>query len=133
MPFLNRLPEYLMWLVDIEADLHANLLSRYHIPTLGQHIFNAAGQPVFDLGSIGSITVKKTGNIPAPASACSGPPGMQNYGAVDWLSLVDVGNGASTGLKEVYRVSTAGGKAPPTCEKPGTIEVQYATLYWFFE
>ncbi len=133
MPFLDRLPEYLLWLLDIEADLHADLLARYRIPTLGHHYFNAAGQPTFDLGPTGLIVAKKTGGIPAPPDACAGPPGMQNYGAVDWLMLQDVGTGVSRALSQVYRVETAGGKAPPTCSQPGPIEIPYAALYWFYE
>jgi len=97
---------------------------------LGHHYFNGAGQPTFDLGSTGFLTAKKTGNIPAPAGACPGAGG-QGFGAVDWLRLVDAGG--SRGLSEVYRVVTAGGKAPPTCPFPsGSIEVQYAALYWFY-
>jgi hypothetical protein len=133
MPFLDRLPEYLMWLLNIEADLHADLLAQYRIPILGNHYFNAAGQPTFDLGSTGLIVAKKVSGIPAPSTACAGPPGMQNYGAVDWLKLQDVGTGVSRGLCQVYRVETAGGKAPPTCSQAGPIEIPYATLYWFYE
>lgn len=133
MPFLDRLPEYLMWLLDIEADLHADLLTQYRIPTLGHHYFNAAGQATFDLGPTGLLVAKKIGGIPAPSDACQGPPGMQNFGAVDWLMLQDVGTGLTRGLSQVYRVETAGGKAPPTCSEMGSFQRPYAALYWFYD
>ena len=120
---LELLPEYL---VNFDTDL----LAKYSIPVLGHHIFNAAGQPTFDLGSIGLLVAKKVADIPAPADASPGT-NHQGFGAVDWLSLVDAGG--SKGLSEVYRVVTAGGKAPPTCAgQKANIEVQYAALYWFY-
>lgn len=53
------------------------------------------------------------------------------FGAVDWLKLGDVGGGR--GLSEVYRVETAGGKAPGVCPREGgMVVVQYAAVYWFY-
>ena len=121
---LSLLPEYL---VNFDTDL----ITEYPIPLLGHHYFNSAGQPTFDLGTTGFLTAKKTGDIPAPAGAYPGSGG-QGFGAVDWLSLVDAGG--STGVHGVYRVDTAGGKAPPTCAgQDQNIEVQYSALYWFYE
>ena len=72
----------------------------------------------------------KTGDIAAPTGSTKGPFG-QGFGAVDWLEL-QAKNG-STGLSEAYRVFTAGGKAPPTCEgQAATIEMQYSAEYWFY-
>jgi hypothetical protein len=99
---------------------------------LGEHYFNAAGQPVFDLTKVGvKITAKKLGGVTAPADACPGP---KNAGAVDWLLLTDVGGGASYGgVSYVYRVVTAGGQKPATCAgKTGTFEVPYTTEYWYY-
>jgi hypothetical protein len=99
---------------------------------LGDHYFNAAGQPVFDLTKVGAkLTAKKLANVAAPADACAGP---RNAGAVDWLLLTDVGGGASYGcLSHVYRVVTAGGNKPATCAgKTGTFEVPYTTEYWYY-
>lgn len=37
------------------------------------------------------------------------------------------------GVREVYRVNTAGGAAPATCVgQKAAFEVQYAAEYWFF-
>ena len=117
------LPPYLI-------DFPLEVVNQYSIPVSGHHYFNSAGQPTFDLGNIGFLVAKKTGDIPAPANASPGQGG-QGYGAVDWLNLQDAGG--STGLNEVYRVETAGGKQPPTCNGVvGNIEVQYAALYWFY-
>jgi len=105
-----------------------------HVPVLGQHYFNGAGQPTFDLSksNTGFLVAKKIGDIPAPTNACAGQDG-QAYGAVDWLTLTDVGG--SQGLNEVYRVETAGGKHPTTCSGTVTypIQIQYAALYWFYD
>ena len=121
---LELLPEYLV-------NFDTSLLSEYSIPLLGHHYFNAGGQPTFDLGSTGFLTAKKVGDIPAPQGACPGSMG-QGFGAVDWLALADAGG--SVDLNGVYRVVTAGGKAPPTCAgQPKTIQIQYSALYWFFD
>ncbi len=69
-------------------------------------------------------------DIAAPSGA---DPGPQGYGAVDWKALV--GGAGSVGLGEVYRVETAGGKAPASCVGVGGegVQVQYAAMYWFYE
>lgn len=67
-------------------------------------------------------------NVPAPSDA---NPGLDNEGAIDWLKLGD--KGESVGVKEVYRVETAGGKSPVDCTgRDGEITVQYAAQYWFY-
>jgi hypothetical protein len=35
-------------------------------------------------------------------------------------------------LSQVYRVVTAGGKAPTTCSDTNLISIDYAAQYWFF-
>ncbi|KAK4692196.1 hypothetical protein P7C71_g4959, partial [Lecanoromycetidae sp. Uapishka_2] len=104
------------------------------LPVLGQHYFNGAGQPTFDLGSTGLLVAKKIGDILAPTGA---PVGLDNngnpgFGAIDWLTLTDAGG--SQGLNEVYRVETGGGKPPSTCDGyVGEIDIPYAATYWFFD
>lgn len=66
-----------------------------------------------------------------------GPDGSK---PVPWLKLqTQTPNGDVNpaddlgGVKEVYRVNTAGGAAPSTCNgMPATFEVQYAAEYWIF-
>ncbi|KAI4155640.1 MAG: hypothetical protein L6R39_001207 [Caloplaca ligustica] len=123
-PVLNLLPEYLV-------SFNFATIHNSTIPVLGHHFFDAAGVPIFDLGKTGLLKAKKIANIAAPASACKGSDGKGD-GAVDWLALTDAGG--SIGLKEVYRVETAGGKAPKSCGGGAAhnVNVQYAAQYWFF-
>lgn len=98
------------------------------LPQLGSHYFNAEGVPTFDMGAAGLFIGGKLAGVPAPADA---NPGASNEGAVDWLKLGD--KGTSVGLKEAYRVETAGGKPPASCEgQEPVITVEYATQYIFF-
>jgi hypothetical protein len=60
-----------------------------------------------------------------------GPGGLGN-GSVPWLYLQYL-DGTTNGLKAVYRLNTAGGSPPKTCESmPAVFTVQYAAEYWFF-
>lgn len=102
-------------------------------PIIGSHYFGADGTPTFDLVTVKEILFSnKIGDIPAPNGAASGPNGE---GAVDWLALSDNGKGVSVGLGEVYRVETAGGNPPATCEgieENVIFSVQYSAEYWFY-
>ncbi|KAL8713910.1 MAG: hypothetical protein Q9220_002056 [cf. Caloplaca sp. 1 TL-2023] len=121
---LNILPEYLV-------SFDFAIIENSSIPILGRHYFDAAGVPTFDLGAIGLLKGKKIANIAAPATACKGA-NRKGDGAVDWLTLTEAPG--SNKLKEVYRVETAGGKAPTSCGGGAAhnITVQYAAQYWFF-
>lgn len=122
---LNLLPAFLIC-------FPLTVLLSSSLPKLGVHYFDAAGVPTFDLGTIGLLKATKLKNIAAPEGASKGPED-QGYGAVDWLALTAKAGCGSRGLGEVYRVETAGGKPPPTCEgQPRVIEVQYAAQYWFY-
>jgi hypothetical protein len=118
--------------LGFEVMTGGSIFPSLNIDQLGQHFFNAALQPTFDLTAVGArLVAKKLGDVPAPAGACPGPDGA---GAVDWLQLQDVGDGQSFGdITYVYRIVTAGGKAPATCaNQKGAFEVQYAAEYWFY-
>ncbi|KAI4097215.1 MAG: hypothetical protein LQ344_000625 [Seirophora lacunosa] len=121
---LNLITEYLV-------SFDTTTIEKSRVPKLGRHIFDATGVPTFDLGKKGFLRAKKAAGIAAPAGACKGANG-RGYGAVDWLALADAPG--SVGLKEVYRVQTAGGKAPPSCGGGAArdITVQYAAQYWFY-
>jgi hypothetical protein len=97
----------------------------------GHHEFTEAGVPLFVLDTerykYGAVQVKKDAASNAPANA---PKGSNGLGSVAWLKLT-----ATVGdYKEVYRISTAGGQAPKTCEGiEGDFEVEYSTLYYFWK
>lgn len=102
---------------------------------LGHHFFDAAGTPTFVLrGGLVFAGVKLAG-VPAPSGACAGREGG---GAVDWLALGEDGSGRSRGrgVGAVYRVGTAGGKAPAdACDGKNDgegVQVDYAAEYWFY-
>jgi len=122
-PLLATLPSTAVYL-----PISALRIPGSNMGVLGKHYFDIDGTPVFDLFNEGERLVgKKVAAVPAPAEACKGPAGT---GAVAWLKLED--KGGSVGLKEVYRVVTAGGNPTVTCEKAGVLSVQYATEYWFY-
>lgn len=100
------------------------------LPIIGEHYFTAAGVPTWDLFGEGVVLYGSTvGDIAAPSGANAGP---QGYGAVDWKALTGVAG--SVGLREVYRVETAGGEPPASCSGFGaTIQSQYAAMYWFYD
>ncbi|KAF3481195.1 uncharacterized protein GIQ15_03954 [Arthroderma uncinatum] len=98
---------------------------------MGHHYFDGEGVPIFDLPKLGISSVKKADSKDAPANAMKGV-NTEQEGAVSWLMLESIPS--STGLaKRVYRVNTAGGKAPSTCvDQPEQIQIQYSAEYWFY-
>ncbi|KAI5808000.1 hypothetical protein DFH27DRAFT_291544 [Peziza echinospora] len=137
--FLHILPQIL---------LHTPNAIPYDVfPKIGTHFFHPdASTPVFDVVNpivstkSGLFVGKKAENIPAPTDANAGIA-PDAYGAVDWLKLVPkegvvTASGAkitSSGYAGVYRVHTAGGKAPENCAgRPAEFTVPYATEYWLY-
>lgn len=118
-----------------------------NIAFVGEHYFASNGTPTFDLSlgakdypdalqthenlGITSATTVGAKNSTAPASAPKGENGA-GAGAVPWLRL-PVLNETESDIKAVYRLNTAGGKAPATCvDSPAYFSVQYAAEYWFY-
>ncbi|KFY29767.1 hypothetical protein V493_02249 [Pseudogymnoascus sp. VKM F-4281 (FW-2241)] len=118
-------------LPDVQKLLNTCMPSGSHAAVIGKHYFNSAGVPTFDLSVKGKKLLSKlVSKVDAPSGANAGPAGT---GAVPWLKLDDAGG--SAGLKEVYRVFTAGGKPPSSCsgKKAGKVfTVEYAAMYWFY-
>ncbi|CAG8949830.1 hypothetical protein HYFRA_00004155 [Hymenoscyphus fraxineus] len=105
--------------------------AKLNAPMIGNHYFDSAGVPVFNLSEKDKIIfAAKTENVKAPATADKGP---LKTGAVDWLRLVKKENYtfASKGIQEVYRLETAGGVSS-ACNATGVISVPYAAEYWFY-
>lgn len=101
---------------------------------VGHHYFAPDfSTPVFDFRVAAGQTQIFTGvrdqAIPALSTASRGGPGDQQFGAVDWLRLKAIPE-KTVDYKLAYRVETAGGKAPATCEgRPSTFSIEYATEY----
>ncbi|OBT60148.1 hypothetical protein VE03_10292 [Pseudogymnoascus sp. 23342-1-I1] len=97
---------------------------------IGSHYFDAAGVPIFDLSMKDrKLMSRKIDAVAAPSSANEGPAGT---GDVPWLKLGD--SGGSIGLKEVYRVYTAGGNPYSICSGQkfsagGIITVEYSARH----
>lgn len=105
----------------------------WNLKQIGEHFFDSAGIPNFDFTQSNGdwLQAKKVASAPAPVWACDGV-GEDTNGAVDWLYLADNGKGVSKELKSVYRVETAGGKPPASCQGDEQYEVPYAAEYWFY-
>ena len=101
----------------------------------GNHFFRDS-TPIFDLNTanrqLGVVAVEKIDAQPAPEDAVDGQYG-DGFGAVKWLKLAAASDTEENDWQEVYRIETAGGKPPATCQdQPPTFEIEYAAQYWFF-
>ncbi|CAM1510244.1 Fc.00g005790.m01.CDS01 [Cosmosporella sp. VM-42] len=111
-----------------------NQLGPSMLPISGHHYFTNATTPFFDLRTkaldVGEAPCAKNNSIPAPANAAVGQLGEA---AVPWLKLT-TRDGATGNIQEVYRVTTAGGSPPANCAgMPAQFQVQYSSVYWFWE
>jgi hypothetical protein len=113
-------------------------LAPSNIDLSGHHYFATNTTPVFNLDAsedptqqLGNVVGHKVANSTAPASATDGENGLGN-GAVAWLYL-SATNATLGDVRAVYRVNTAGGSPPKTCESSDAVfSVQYAAEYWFY-
>ncbi|KAL5341149.1 hypothetical protein BJX70DRAFT_76030 [Aspergillus crustosus] len=129
---LHILPDVLKSIPLGSTDFISNIITRITGQNLvvGHHYFTQDGVPFFDLRdnsgtrSNNYIAAKKDADADAPAK-----PGYGITGDVPWLKL----NRVEGGLSEVYRVNTAGGAAPATCEGLEEVfTVDYTAEYWFY-
>lgn len=100
----------------------------------GHHYFTDATTPAFDLDTkadrLGYVLTKKLTSTPAPPLADGQSP--VGYGNVAWL-LLEAKAGSHGTIQQVYRLNTAGGNPPKTCnDQPEFFEEQYAAEYWFY-
>lgn len=123
---------------SLPANPAANL-EPSNLELVGHHYFTANGTPTFDLTTVpepknqdfGVAALKKNSNSTAPIDAPKGENGVGD-GSVAWLKL-DATFGSTGDIKAVYRINTAGGNPPTTCESsPAYFSVQYASEYWFY-
>jgi hypothetical protein len=119
-------------LVTQETVFEAYLKKQGYNHVLGRHFFsllNKTASPVFALDRLAQspfpeAQVSKINSTEAPKSA---HPGLACEGAVPWLYLADRKELSTGGIDTVYRLETAGGKAPATCKGlKRSFEVQYA-------
>ena len=116
----------------------SGVLAPSNIDLSGHHYFATTTTPVFNLNvspdpadKIGNVVGRKAASSTAPADAVKGPDGVGN-GAVAWL-YVSATNATQGDVKAVYRLNTAGGSPPETCENSAAeFSVQYAAEYWFY-
>lgn len=95
----------------------------------GSHFFRDGTTPIFMIDTDGSsIAAGKVAGSVAPPEA----RGNQNGAAVDWLKLARKPAELIDGIEEVYRVGTAGGRAPATCGMVGGMTVDYVAEYWMY-
>lgn len=143
--------------------VYTNTPSRSSDGSLSGHHFFSAKTPVFELNSgsdgvashLGVVKGKANKNSTVPTSSCPGV-GWQGEGAVAWLYLdatpesettdvvfdgandqvVQQGGQKEEQWRHIYRVNTAGGMPPKSCEgveKGEVISVQYAANYWYYK
>ncbi|KAL1855110.1 hypothetical protein Plec18167_002096 [Paecilomyces lecythidis] len=99
---------------------------------IGKHYFIDPTTPFFDFRISGlddwaAAEKNASVNAPAPSSTVVNDVPTPD---VAWLQLVAKDG---VGIKEVYRIVTAGGSPPATCEgQASSLEVQYAAQYWFY-
>ncbi|KAE9379061.1 malate dehydrogenase [Stipitochalara longipes BDJ] len=125
--------------VALQFNLTSNdqaTLAPSYLAISGHHYFANTTTPTFNLNTaamdLGFAPCSKNNTVAAPAGSPVGQGG-QGHGSVAWLKLV-TRDGATGNLEEIYRVNTAGGNPPATCDgMPATFEVEYASEYWFFE
>ena len=101
----------------------------------GHHYFLDKSTPFFNLNtnshSYGTGAFEKGSSSSAPTDAIKGPQG-KGQGAVAWL-LLAAKEPTGQVLQEVYRVNTAGGNPPDSCQGAGAnIEVPYSAEYWVY-
>ncbi|KAB8976006.1 hypothetical protein FH972_026884 [Carpinus fangiana] len=133
-PFLPYLPMLALLAPNPKQSDDSDFL---HMDLIGRHYFVDAKSPVFNLqtknGNEGYAQVSKASSANAPANAMAGA-----HGACSWLYLsrnqdVAIASGEKT-YSGVYRVNTAGGNAPATCQgQPAAFEVEYAAEYWLYQ
>jgi len=101
------------------------------------HFFSNTTTPVFAFDAptspkFGTVFAQKVNSSDAPANAVVGASGQGN-GAVSWLYLTSRADTVSD-VKAVYRLNTAGGSPPATCQgQPSAFSVDYSAVYWFYK
>ena len=111
---------------------------------LGHHYFNDTSAttptPVFDFHVSGDGFIagklEERKSIDAPANAIKGVD-ARGFGSVPWVQVPKRFDAeGKKAFNELWRVETAGGSPPKTCEafpEGGEFTVEYAANYWYFD
>lgn len=124
--------------VQVLADV-TRLSLNYAIPTTpaaekrlsGHHEFTEKKIPLFKLQTpaVNYGYVQATLDAVKSAAPKDASKGSNGLGSVPWIKL----NAVEGDYKEVYRIHTAGGVAPKTCEGLASgFTVEYSAQYWFY-
>ncbi len=113
---------------DFSKPVQELLPSKSSAPGIGDHFFRDGTTAMFVLNDGYFIASGRLAGVPAPASAA----GNENGAAVDWLKLARKTGEVNGGIEEVFRVHTAGGRAPATCSTAGLLTVNYVAEYWMY-
>lgn len=129
---LSRLPSIAL---DLPVPTSSDPRDPANTDLSGHHYFLNTTTPFFNLNTsshdYGTGAFKKINSTDAPTDAIKGPHGKGN-GAVAWLKLT-ARDPQGQILQEVYRVNTAGGDAPKSCQGlDATFQVEYAAEYWVY-
>ena len=118
---LSYQPQVLSWSLESQGYNHI----------IGHHFFtNLTGvnTPTFSLDALQKPSplaiVPRINQTDAPPSACPSENGLP---AIQWFYLHDAAGLSHGGINTVYRIETAGGNRPATCQgMPPSWEVKYA-------
>lgn len=93
--------------------------------SIGTHFFVDTTTPDFDITGLGNTQAKAVENCAAP----------QPTADVRWLRLEAQAAGSTSPVKQIYRLNTVGGLAPPSCDGRASgeiITVEYQAQYWIY-
>ncbi|KAJ5161743.1 hypothetical protein N7492_007135 [Penicillium capsulatum] len=112
--------------------LQGGIFRALGIDLMARHFFPEATTPEFNFDITppkykGVMMTKKQDQMDAKGNAAKG-----KYGAVPWLYLTKT-TGTVGKFESVYRVDTASGSPPDTCQgMAASFEIEYSANYYFF-
>ncbi|KAH6618801.1 hypothetical protein C7974DRAFT_37634 [Boeremia exigua] len=92
---------------------------------IGNHFFADLTTPDFEIPSLGNTKSKKLEEVAAPNPSVD----------IKWLRLQAQASSSTSQVKYIYRLNTAGGLAPTSCEgrsEGEVVTVQYQAQYWIY-
>ena len=127
--------------LSVPAPSRDSVLFPANLALSARHYFPEPTTPTFNFHTAhtnyGIYYAKRVANTTAPSGSPKGPDGAA---AIPWLKLevetppvFTSAEDTKGNVKEIYRVNTAGGSAPTSCQNmPAAFQVAYAAEYWFY-